>query len=60
MMHPVEQRPIQMQIEVAVIGRQFHHLLELDQFLALAPVSDQTLDGANPEAVFFTKLHQLR
>ena len=57
MMHPVNDRSIKMQIEIAVIGRQFHHLLEFDEFFAFAPVSDQTLDRANPHPVFFAELH---
>src|SRR5256885_17212167 len=48
-----------MQIEIAVIGRHFHYLLELDQFLALSPVSDQTLNRADTQSVLLAKLHQL-
>src|SRR2546430_7682676 len=48
-----------MQIEIAVIGRHFHYLLELDQFLAFAPVSDQTLNRADTQSVLLAKLHQL-
>src|SRR5262245_65007149 len=44
MMLAVELGAIQMQIEITVIRRHFHDLLQLDQFLALAPVSDQTLE----------------
>ena len=47
MMHSVERRAIHMQIEIAVVGRQLYHLFELDQFLPLAAIRDQTLDRAN-------------
>ena len=49
-----------MQIEIAVIGRQFHDLLQLHQFFAYAPVRDQTLDRANAQPMFLAELHQLR
>ena len=59
-MRVVHRRAIQVKIEIAVIGRQFHDLLALDQFLAQPAVSDQTLDRADPQLVFFPELHQLR
>ena len=49
-----------MQIEIAVIRRHFHDLFALDQFFADPTMRDQTLNGANAEAVFFTEPHQLR
>ena len=59
-MHPVEERSIEMEIEIAVIGRQFYHLLELDEFFAFPSIRDQTLDGANFQRVLLAELHQLR
>ena len=60
MMHPVERRAVHMQIEIAVISRQFYHLFELDQLFALSSIGDQTLDRANAQPVLFAELHQLR
>ena len=57
MMLPIEFRAIQMQIEVAVIGRHFDDLLQLHQLLANAAVRDQSLDRANAEAVFLVEFH---
>ena len=48
-----------MQIEITVVGRQFHDLLQLNQFFAKTAKSDQALDRANAQAMFFAKLHQL-
>ena len=59
-MRAVEFRTIKMQIEIAVIGRHFHDLFALDQFFPHPPMRDQTLDGANAQAVFFAEPHQLR
>ena len=47
MMLAIKGRPIQMQIEIAVVGRHFHDLLNLHQFFAHATIGDQTLDRAN-------------
>ena len=55
----IHRRAIHVQIEIAVIGRQFHHLLPLDQFLLQTAVGDQTLDRADAQLVFFPELHQL-
>src|SRR5437870_9672785 len=49
-----------MQIEIAVVGRQLYHLFELDQFLPLAAIRDQTLDRANSQPVLFAELNELR
>ena len=49
-----------MQIEIAVVGRQFDGLDALDQFLPRAPVFDQVGDGADFQAMFFGELQQLR
>ena len=49
-----------MQIEIAVIRRHFHDLFALDQFFADPTMRDQTLNGADAEAVFFAEPHQLR
>ena len=47
-----------MQIEIAVVGRHFHDLLQLHEFFANTTISDQALDGANAQAVLFPELHQ--
>src|SRR5437667_11094487 len=60
MMRAVELRPIQMQIEIAVLGWQFYHLLQFYQLFADAPMCDQALDRTHVQSVFFAKLHQLR
>ena len=60
MMRAIERGTIKMEIEIAVVGRQFHHLLALDQFFFQPPISDQALDGADAEAVLFLEFHQLR
>ena len=57
MMLPIEFRAIQMQIEIAVVGRHFYDLLQLHQLLANAAVGDQTLDRANAQPVFFVEFH---
>src|SRR5213594_3008759 len=36
-----------MQIEIAVVRRHFHDLLQLHEFFANTTISDQALDGAN-------------
>ena len=60
MMGVIDRRAIHVQIEIAVIGRQFHHLLAHDQFLLQTAMGDQALDRADPQLVFFLELHQLR
>ena len=60
MMRAVELRAIKVQIEIAVVRRQFHDLLALDQFFRHAAMRDQTLDRANAQPVLFAELHQLR
>ena len=60
MMRAVQRRAIEMQIEVAVVRRQFHDLLRLDQFFLEASVRDQALDRADAQPVFFAELHQFR
>ena len=57
MMLPVKFRTVQMQIEIAVIGRHFHDLLQLHQLLANATVGDQTLDRADAQPVFLVEFH---
>ena len=54
---PVEFRAIQMQIEIAVISRHLHDLLQLHQLLANTPVGYQTLNRANAQAVFLVEFH---
>ena len=49
-----------MQIEIAIVGRHLHDLLQLDQLFALAAIRDQALDRANAQPVFVVKFHQLR
>ena len=53
----VELRPVQMQIEIAVIRGHFYDLFQLHQLLADASMRDQTLDRANAQTVLFAKLH---
>src|SRR5437762_6922633 len=60
MMRAVELRPVKMQIEIAVIGWQFHHLLGFDEFLRETPMRDQALDRADAQPVFLPELHQFR
>ena len=59
MMGVIQRRAIQVQIEVAVIGRQFHDLFAYDQFFAQTAVRDQALNRADAQLVFFPELHQL-
>lgn len=59
-MRVIDGRAIHVEIEIPVIGRQFHHLLAHDQLLAQATMRDQTLDRADPQLVFLFELHQLR
>jgi hypothetical protein len=49
-----------MQIEIAIISRHFHDLLQLHQFFANAPVRNQTLDRANTQAMLLPEFHQFR
>ena len=49
-----------MQIEVAVVSRQLYDLLQLHELFAKTAIGDQTLDRANPQTMFFAKLHQFR
>ena len=58
MMRAVELRSVKMQIEIAVIGRQFHHLFRFDKFLRQTPMRDQALDRADPQPMFLPELHQ--
>ena len=60
MVPPIELRAIQVQIEVAVVSRQLHDLLQLHELFAKTAIGDQTLDRANPQTMFFAKLHQFR
>ena len=61
MMRAIELRAVKVQIEVAVIGRQFHDLLALrPAFRVSAAMRDQALDRANAQPVLFPELHQLR
>ena len=55
----IKLRPIQMQIEIAVLSRQLYDLLELHELFPETAVSDQTLDGTNAQSMFFVELHQL-
>src|SRR6266478_2654672 len=56
----IEVRAIQVQIEIAVVSRHFHDLLQLYQLFANPAISDQTLDRTNMQAMFFVELHQFR
>ena len=47
----VELRAVEIQIKLAVFGRQFHDLDALDQFLARAPVPDEIGHRANFQPV---------
>src|SRR4029077_13775136 len=60
MMLPIELGPIQVQIEIAVVSRHFYDLLQLHELFAKTAISDQTLDRANAQTVFFADLHQFR
>ena len=60
MMGVVHRRAIHVELEIAVIGRQFHDLLAHDQFFAQSAISDQALDRADAQLVLFLELHQLR
>src|SRR5438105_12313658 len=59
MMCAVELRPIKMQIEFTIVVRQPHNLLALNELFSTPPMSNQVLDCADSESVFFTDLHQL-
>ena len=59
-MSVVHRRAIHVQFEIAVIGRQFHHLLAHNQLLAQPAMRDQTLDRTNAQLVLFLELHQFR
>ena len=52
-------RAVEQQVERAVIGRQLHALLELDQLFAAAAILDQVEDGAELELVLFLELEQV-
>ena len=60
MMLAIELRAVEVQIEIAIIGRHFYDLFQFYQFFADAAVCDQALDGANAEAMLLAELHQLR
>src|SRR4030095_11887639 len=55
----IDLRAIQMQIEITVVGWQFHDLLEFYEFFAFPSVRDQALDRANAQSMFVAELHQL-
>ena len=55
-----QSKMIKMEVEVAVIGGQFHDLLRFDQLLGETPIGDKALDRANAQAMLFPELHQLR
>ena len=52
----VRVRAVEVQVEVAVIGRHFHDLDAFDELLAGAAVADEIGDGADLELVFAGEL----
>lgn len=59
-MHAIHQRAVEVEIEIAVVGRQNNRLLFLDEAFAFPSVGDEVLDRAHFEAVLALEFNQVR
>ena len=60
MVHAIDERAVEVQIEIPVIRRHENRFLSVDQLLAFPAVRDEVLDRAEFEPVLAFKFHQVR